>query len=49
MNTTQIHGTSSFLGQLSGRGDARYDLPTPLLDEEGGGDYYPSDEDEVDP
>ncbi len=45
MNTTQLHDTS-FLGQLPG---SDYDLPTPLFDEEGGGDFYPSDENEVDP
>ena len=45
MNTTQLHEASSLVDQLAGR----YDLPTPLFDEEGGGDYYPSDENEVDP
>ena len=49
MNTTQMHDTSSFLGHLAGRSDARYDLPTPLLDEDGGGDCYPSDENETGP
>ncbi len=50
MNTTQIlDSASSFLGQLPSRSDARYDLPTPLLDEDGGGDVYPSDENETGP
>ena len=47
MNTTQLHDTS-FLGQLSGS-DAGYDLPTPLFDEDGGGDFYPTDENETGP
>lgn len=47
MNTTQTHDLASSL--FSGRGDARYDLPTPLFDEGGGGDCYPNDENEVGP
>ncbi len=49
MNTTQQHDTSALLGQLSGRSDAGYDLPTPLFDGDGGGDFYPSDENETGP
>lgn len=45
MNTPHIHEGNSLLDQVAGR----YDLPTPLFDEEGGGDYYPTDENETGP
>ncbi len=45
MNTTQILDPASSLS----RSDARYGLPTPLLNEEGGGDVYPTDENETGP
>ncbi len=50
MNITQITDpASSLLGQPASRSDARYGLPTPLLDDDGGGDVYPTDENEAGP
>ncbi len=52
MNITHItDSANSLLGQPASRSDARYGLPTPLLNEEegGGGDVYPNDESEVGP
>ncbi len=44
MNTTQTYEASSLLG----RSDARHDLPTPLFDEDNGGNN-PSDNNETGP
>ncbi len=49
MTITQVQDTASTLLAQSGRSDARYGLPTPLLDDDGGGDCYPNDENEVGP
>ncbi len=47
MNTTITH-RHDLSTLLSDRG-AQHGLPTPLNDEDGGGECYPSDENEIDP
>lgn len=46
MDTTQTYDSAN---SLLGRGDAPYGLPTPLFDQDGGGECFPNDDNETGP